>query len=80
MVNQPPSPFCNSSRVTAFALIVAVNIGLVRLPRFAAELFPQVGWISSFISRGGGMDQLIYNTRGGGMDQFICIKSGVGMD
>ena len=42
MVNQPPSYFCNASRVTAFASVVAVNIGLVCLPRFAAELFPQL--------------------------------------
>ena len=42
LTHQPPSAFCNSSRVTAFALIIAVNIGLVRLPRFAAEIFPQL--------------------------------------
>ena len=42
MVNQPPSPFCNSSRVTAFVSVIAVNIGLVCLPHFAAELFPQL--------------------------------------
>ena len=40
MVNQPPSPFCNSSRVNTFASVV--KTGLVRLPRFAAELFPQL--------------------------------------
>ena len=40
IVNQPPSSFCNSSRVNAFASVV--DIGLVYLPRFAAELFPQL--------------------------------------